>query len=215
MISMVNSEFIFDNIEKFDIHSSQKEIFEKIVNNIENDKKILITGDQLSGKSFFSRKLALHLKEKLKLDSNRIIIYDYPLIILEIMVEQGVLDINNSKIKKFLDNNNLHEILKFDKHDLIILDELNSTIFADLIKYEFEIKENQIIIIVCGIRGLYLLNKKYFDEKFFQYYHLPFPSLQDKNKMLKQYQKLSNTQILNIEEKTSFLDNKKFKSLIT
>ena len=212
---MINSEFIFDNIEKFDIHSSQKEIFEKIVNNIEKDKKILIAGDQLSGKSFFSRKLALALKEKLKLDSNQIIIYDYPLIILEIMVEQGILDINNSKIKKFLDNNNLHEILKFDNHDLIILDEINSTIFADLIKYEFEIKENQIIILVCGVRGLYLLNKKYFDEKNFQYYHLQFPSLQDKIKMLKQYQKLSNTPILNFEEKTSSLDNKKFKSLIT
>ena len=80
---MIDPEFIYNNIEEYEIYPSHKENFVTILENIEFERRLIITGQQFGGKSFFCRKLAHEIKKKLNLNIDKILICDFPLMILD------------------------------------------------------------------------------------------------------------------------------------
>ncbi|MBA7584511.1 hypothetical protein ES708_26466 [subsurface metagenome] len=215
---MIDPEFIYNNIEEYEIYPSHKEIFNTILENIEFERRLVITGQQFGGKSFFCRKLALRIKKKLNLEIDKILICDFPLMILELMLEKEILVLNDETIKSFLMENNLNEILDLKNKDLIILDEINSPIFDNLFKSKLKLENNQIIIKVIGpnVKGLFFGNKNYFEGLGYKIYDLKFPTGDERVNMLDKY--ISSSGIL-LEDRDyeviseSRNDINKFKSL--
>ncbi len=190
---MIDPEYIYNNIEEYEIYPSHKEIFNKILENIEFERRLVITGQQFGGKSFFCKKLALKIKKKLNLEIDKVLICDFPLLILELMLEKKILVLNDETIKSFLMENNLNEILGVKNKDLIILDEINSPIFDNLFKCKLNLENNQIIVKVIGpsVKGLFFGNKNYFEELGYKIYDLKFPTGDERVAMLDNYVSLS------------------------
>ncbi len=215
---MIDPELISNNIEEFEIYPSHKENFITILENIEFERRLIISGHQFCGKSFFCRKLALKIKKKLNLNNDKILICDFPLMILELMLEKDIIVLNDETIKSFLKENNINEILGVKNKDLIILDEINTPIFDNLFKCKFDLENNQIIIKVIGpsVKGLFFGNKNYFAELGYNIYDLKFPTGDERVDMLEKYISLSGV-ILNNQDYEVISESKndvnKFKSL--
>ena len=192
---MINPEIIYNNLEKFSIYPSHKGVFDFILANINIDKRSIICGERFCGKSFFCRKLASKLREILNLDNIKII--DFPLVILNKLYENDIQNLNSRILKEFIENNDIHNILKIKNSDLIILDEINSTIFEELLKYNFQISENQIFIQVIGIKGLYMKNKQHFDYLGYKFFELDYPNDNERINMIKTYIKISKENLDN------------------
>ncbi|MFW9972265.1 MAG: hypothetical protein ACFFDF_18920 [Candidatus Odinarchaeota archaeon] len=190
---MINPEIIYNNLEKFSIYPSHQEIYDKILTNININKKFILYGERFCGKSFFCRKLALKLIELLKLDNIKII--DFPLVVLNKLYQNGIQNLNSKTLKEFMENRDINRILKIEKSELIILDEINSTIFEELSKFNFHISTNQIFIQVIGIKGLYMKNKQLFDNFGYKLYELGYPNYNELINMIKTYNKISKENI--------------------
>lgn len=208
-LEMINSEKIFNNVEKFEIFSSHQPIFDDILNNIETEKKIVIRGDQLSGKSFFCRKILRGIANKLGIHIDRTKIYDYPLFILKKMWQNEIKTFNLAVLKTFLKENNVNEILILDHYDIIILDELNDFLFRDLLKIEYDLDVNQILIQIID-NGLYFHNKGIFQKLNYKVYQLAFPLMEELNDFIKSYDKIFNEQ----SSLKKVLSQNQFKSII-
>lgn len=192
---LIDPDIILEKLEEFNIYSAHSDIFDEIIDNIETEKKIIISGDSFCGKSFFTKKLTLILKEKLHLKESNIKIIDYPLIILETMLKNGIKEINKDKIKNFLQENVLNEIIPYKDFDIVVFDEINSTIFNDLFRYNFCFKKEQIIFLIISIRGMYLKYKDTFIKNNFKFYDLSFPTEQDMKNTISKYSELNGIQI--------------------
>jgi len=209
---MINSELIFKNIEKFDIFPSHKSIFDTIVKNIEEEKKkkIIIRGEQFSGKSFFCRKLLKSIVNKLDININKTKIYDYPLVLFKKMWEDNIKDFNPNILQIFLKKNNINEILELNNFDFIILDDINDFLFRDLLKLEYNLNINQILIQIIEDR-LYYANKEVFQKLDYKVYQINFPSMKELIEMIKNYERIFKGQSIIL----SNFSKDKFKSLIT
>jgi len=206
---MINSEKIFNNIEKFEIFPSHQPIFDDIFDNIEIEKKIVIRGEQISGKSFFCRKLLRAIVDKLGIQIERTKIHDYPLFLLKKIWENGIKKFSPEVLKEFLKENNIKEILNFDNFDIIILDELNDFIFRDLLTIEYNLNKTQILIQIIDNR-LYYFNKGIFQKLNYKIYQITFPLMIELNDMLESYEKTFNEQFISLRN----LSQSQFKSMI-
>ena len=207
---MINSELIFNNIEKFDIYPSHMGVFSSILDNIETEKRILIRGEQLSGKTFFCRKLVYAIKEKLNLKKNKIKFYDLPLILLKIIGENDISVINFDVIRNFIEKNNPNKILKIDSFDLIVLDDINDLFFADTLKIEYNLNDDQILFQLIE-DNLYYTNKNEIEKMNYSIYQLDFPPLTEIKIMIEEYMKIFKNYTINLVN----LTKDKFKALIT
>lgn len=208
---MINPEIIYRNIDKFDIYPSHKHVLNEIFSNITKDRRIILYGDRFCGKSFFCKKLTQKIATKLDLKTIKII--DYPLTIMENMVESGYEDFNNRLLKEFLNSSNLTEILELKKSDLIIFDEINSTVFRELLKYQFELQDEQVLIQVIGNRGLYINNKEALKKLNYKFYELDYPNDAERIAMIDKYISISKDQLNDELIAESRLDKNKFRSL--
>ena len=207
---MINSELIFNNIEKFDIYPSHMGVFSSILDNIETEKRILIRGEQLSGKTFFCRKLVYAIKEKLNLKKNKIKFYDLPLILLKIIGENDISVINFDVIRNFIEKNNPNKILKIDSFDLIVLDDINDLFFADISKIEYNLNQDQILFQLIE-DNLYYSNKNEIEKINYSIYQLDFPPLTEIKIMIEEYMKIFKNYTIDLVN----LTKDKFKALIT
>ena len=206
---MINSEKIFNNIEKFDIFPSHRPIFNEILKNIETEKKIVIRGEQLSGKSFFCRKLMQAVIEKLDIEIDSAKIYDFPLFLLKRMWEKKLKKLNSEILKLFIKENNLFEILKLKDYELIVLDELNDILFRDLLTIEYRLNTTQILIQVID-NGLYYHNKEIFKKLGYKVYTLYFPLMKELTEMIESYKKMFEEPSISVQT----LSQNKFKSMV-
>lgn len=207
---MINTELIFKNIEKFDIYPSHKAIFDTIVKNIEEEKKIIIRGEQFSGKSFFCRKLLKSIVNKLDINIEKTKIYDFPLVLFKKMWEDNIKDFNPNILQIFLEKNNINEILELNNFDFIILDDINDFLFRDLLKLEYDLNKNQILIQVIEDQ-LYYANKEVFQKLDYKVYQINFPSMKELIEMIKNYEIIFKGQSIILRN----FSKAKFKSLIT
>lgn len=206
---MINSEKIINNIEQFDIFPSHQPIFDEILNNIETVKKIVIRGEQLSGKSFFCRKLLHAVIDKLDIEIDHAKIYDFPLFLLKIMWDNKVKKFNPEILKLFIKENNIFEILRLKDFDIIILDEINDFLFRDLLAIEYKLNTNQILIQVID-NGLYYHNKDIFKKLGYKVFALHFPLMNELNEMIESYKKMFKEPSISVQN----LSQNKFKSMI-
>lgn len=202
---LIDPDITLENLEQFEIYSVHSDIFNLIIDNIETEKKIIISGEPFCGKSFFSKKLILVLKEKLDLEESNIKIIDYPISILESMQEHGIKNINREKIMNFLQENDLNVIIPYQDYDIVVFDEINSMIFSDLFRYNFCFREEQTVFLIISIRGMYLRYRDSFNKKNFKFYDLSFPTERDMKNLIGKYEELTGIQIYN------YIDNKKIK----
>jgi len=208
---MINPEIIYTNIDKFDIYPCHEQVFNKILSNIEENRRILLYGDRFCGKSFFCKKLSQKIATQLDLESIKIL--DYPLVIMEKMIDEGYENFNSRLLKDFLKSSELGKILDIKKLDLIILDEINSTVFRDLLKHQFEIRGDQILIQVIGIRGLYINNKETFEKLNYTFYELDYPSNDERIALIDKYISISKENLNDELIADSILDRDKYRSL--
>lgn len=208
---MINSEKIIQNISKFKIYTSHNTIFESILKVLNEDRnKIVIRGEMLSGKSFFCQKLALELIKIKRINQNKIKIIDLPLEILKYLKDKEIKNINFDIIKQYVNDRNINDIIKYQAYDIIILDDINDIIFADLLKLAYSIEKSQILIQVIDDNLYYTNVKEYLDQNF-SVFHLTFPSLIEIKEMLERYFELFQISKINIDN----LTKDKFKSLIS
>jgi len=206
---MINSEKIFNNIEKFDIFPSHQPIFDEILNHIETEKKIVIRGEQLSGKSFFCRKLIHTVMEKLDIDIDHVKICDLPLFLLKIMWDNKVKKVNPEILKLFIKENNIFEVLRLKDFDLIVLDEINDILFRDLLTIVYKLNTNQILIQVID-NGLYYYNKDIFKKLGYKVHTLHFPLMSELIELIESYKKIFKDSSISVQN----LSQNKFKSMI-
>ena len=206
---MINPEKILNNIEKFDIFPSHQPIFDEILSNIETVKKIVIRGEQLSGKSFFCMKLMHAVIDKLDINIDRVKIYDFPLFLLKIMWENKIKKLNPEILKLFIKENNIFEILRLKDFDLILLDEINDILFRDLLAIEFKLNTNHILIQVID-NGLYYHNKEIFKKLGYKVHTLHFPLMKELNELIESYKKIFKDSSISVQN----LSQNKFKSMI-
>ncbi len=206
---MISSEKIYNNIDNFDIFPSHKPIFESILNNIEEKRKIVIRGVLLSGKSFFCQKLMMEIKERLNLSDKEVIIIDLPFQILNEMLNQELKEISINFINNFLDKNDLNDLIKIKNYNVLILDDINDILFRDLPKFKYKLNNNQFLIQVLENK-LYQYNKNPLQKLGYEIYELIPPNESDLKKMIERY---NNT----FSSKITFnnIDFNKFKSIIT
>ncbi len=207
---MINSENIFNNIEKFDLFPSHQSIFNEIIINIEKERKVIIRGEKLSGKSFFCKKLLIAIVDKLGINIENTKIYDLPLIILKKMWKKKIREFTPEILQDFLHNNNISEIVELDNFDIIILDEINDFLFRDLLKINYPINKNQILIQVIE-NAIYYPNKEILQKLDYNIYQLNFPSIQELINMIENYKRIFNNPI----KISKNFSKDKFKSLIS
>ena len=206
---MIISEKIYNNIDNFDIFPSHKPIFDSILNNIDKNKKIVLRGVLLSGKSFFCQKLMMKIKERLNLSDKEAIIIDLPFQILNEMNKQELKQININFINNFLDKNDLNDLIKIKNYKVMILDDINDILFRDLPKFKYELNDNQILIQVLE-KKLYHNNKNPLQKLGYKIYELAPPNEIDLKKMIERYNNTFSSKVSSID-----INFNKFKSKIT
>jgi len=206
---MIISEKIYNNIDNFDIFPSHKPIFDSILNNIDKNKRIVLRGVLLSGKSFFCQKLMMEIKERLNLSDNESVIIDLPFQILNEMNKQELKQISINFINNFLDKNDLNDLIKIKNYKVIILDDINDILFRDLPKFKYELNDNQILIQVLENK-LYQNNKSPLQQLGYKIYELVPPNEIDLKKMIERYNKTFSSKVSFID-----IDFNKFKPKIT
>ncbi len=199
---MIDPNLIYNNIEEFEIYPSHKEIFITILDNIETEKKIIIAGEMLGGKSFFGKKLSVAIGNKLKIKEDKIFICDLGLILFKKMIEEDIQNVNANKINEFVEKNNLNVLLNISDYNIIVLDEINDIIFNELLKFKYEINSKQILIQIVENR-LFLRNKFILNEMNYKSYQLVFPKISEIKEMIGHYNSLAcNDSIVKYEDLT-------------
>ena len=206
---MIISEKIYNNIDNFDIFPSHKPIFDSILNNIDKNKRIVLRGVLLSGKSFFCQKLMMKIKERLNLSDKEAIIIDLPFQILNEMNKQELKQISINFINNFLDKNDLNDLIKIKNYKVMILDDINDILFRDLPKFKYELNDNQILIQVLENK-LYQNNKNPLQKLGYKIYELVPPNEIDLKKMIERYNNTFSSKVSSID-----INFNKFKSKIT
>jgi len=206
---MIISEKIYNNINNFDIFPSHKPIFDSILNNIDKNKRIVLRGVLLSGKSFFCQKLMMKIKERLNLSDKEAIIIDLPFQILNEMNKQELKQISINFINNFLDKNDLNDLIKIKNYKVMILDDINDILFRDLPKFKYELNDNQILIQVLENK-LYQNNKNPLQKLGYKIYELVPPNEIDLKKMIERYNNTFSSKVSSID-----INFNKFKSKIT
>ncbi len=199
---MIDPNLIYNNIEEFEIYPSHEEIFNLILDNIETEKKIIISGEKLGGKSFFGKKLSVAIGNKLKIKEDKIFICDLGLILFKKMIEDDIQNVNANKIREFVEKNNLNVLLNISDYDIIVLDEINDIIFNELLKFKYEINSKQILIQIVENR-LFLRNRSILNEMNYKNYQLIFPKISEIKEMIRHYNSLTSTEsIVKFEDLT-------------
>ena len=188
---MINPNLIYNNIEEFEIYPSHEEIFNNILDNIETEKKIIISGEMLGGKSFFGKKLSVAIGNKLNIKKEKIFICDLGLILLKKMIEEDIQNVKANNISEFAEKNNLNVLLNISEYNIIVLDEINDIIFNDLLKFKYEINSEQILIQIVENR-LFLRNRFILNEMNYKNYQLIFPKISEIKEMIGHYISLTD-----------------------